>query len=253
VGVSSNLNRIASSALWSVISLCLIGFGSVACAQAAGVARTTANEATPLISQATNGAPVVSAALKSIQNLKSYRFRAAIRTVKDGKVKESGGTFFFKSPNLLRVEIEGHGPKAGSKLVRNAKGTIRFKGGPSLLGITINIEPDSRLLKLPSGRSVTESDFGSLLQGLSTDIAAGLKVTASPSAISLDDEPGKAIILEVQEPGQNVHLVSQRIYIDPKNNVPLRWVRFKNGKLFTAAKFEDVQINPDIGDDMFNL
>jgi outer membrane lipoprotein-sorting protein len=207
----------------------------------------------PLIVKATNGSPVVSALLKSIKELKSYRFHAVMRAVKDGKFKDSNATIYFKDPNLMCVEVGGHGPKAGSKLIRNAKGTIRFKGGPALFGITMTMQPDSRLLRLPSGQLVTECDYLSLFQGLAKEMSAGLKVTASPSPISLDHEPGQAIILETQEAGQNASFVRERILIDPKTSVPILWVRFKDGRLIASVKFEDLRLNLDVGNDMFNF
>jgi outer membrane lipoprotein-sorting protein len=241
--------------LWLAVLTCLIAFGRAAEAQGTGVTPTNFDLVTPqpLIPEATNGAPLVSALLKSIKEFKSYRFRAAVRALKDGKFKDSAGTFYFKAPNLVRVEVEGHGPKAGSKLIRNASGQIRFKGGPALFGITMTLEPDSRFLRLPSGHLVTECDYASLLQDLSKKIAAGLEVTTSPAAITLNHEPGKAIILEAREPGQSANFVSQRFLIDPKTNVPISWARFKNGKLNATVKFENPRINLDLGDDMFNL
>jgi len=245
-----SLNQIVSSSLWSgMLTLILITSGTMACAQEGGVFDAAAPQS--LILAPTNGAPVVTALLKSLKELKSYKFHADIRAIKDGKFKDNIGTFYFKSPNLMRVEVEGRGPKAGSKLVRNAQGALRFKGGPMLFGITMNMQPDSRLLRLPTGHLITECDYVSLFQNLAKEMAAGLKVKASPSAISLN--PGKAIVLETQEPGQSVNLVSQRILIDAKTNVPISWIRFKDGRLNASVKFENQQLNPVVGDDMFSL
>lgn len=217
---------------------------------------TSVDETSPRLSiaKAANGAPEINALINSCKDLKSYKFYSLMTVAKGKKLVENAGTFFFKAPGLMRVEVDGHGPKAGSKLVRNAQGKIRVKGGPALLGITMNIEPDSRLLTLPNGRLLTQCDFLSLVQGLAKEIATGEKATVSSAPVNLTQEPGtKAIVLETQEPGQDANLINQRILIDPKMNVPIRWFGFKNGQLIYSVKFEDLKINPDIADDMFNL
>jgi outer membrane lipoprotein-sorting protein len=106
---------------------------------------------------------------------------------------------------------------------------------------------------LPNGRLLTECDFRSLVQGLAKEITAGEKATASSVALNLTHQPGKAIVLETQEPGQGTDFINQRILIDPKINIPTRWLGFKNGQLLYSVKFEDLKLDLDLADDMFNL
>jgi outer membrane lipoprotein-sorting protein len=235
---------------WIVVLLCQIAFWSAIKAQSTEVPPSKIDETSPhaSITKAVSGAPTVSALLKSIQRLKTYKFRSSM-TVTNAKPPQSNGTFFFKSPKLLRVEVEKPGPKAGTKVVLNAEGNVRVKG---MFGITMTLAPDSRLLKLPSGKFVTECDYLSLLNELSREIGSGTKVTASQIPLSLTHEHGKVIVVETLESGHDKN-VDQRILIDPKLNVPIRWFGFKNGQLVTTVKFDDVQIDPSIADDMFKI
>jgi outer membrane lipoprotein-sorting protein len=227
------------------------------CAQFFLNAQTAAADATgaeigtdSVIKNAVNGSAMVSTITNAVKSLKSYSFHADIQEKKDGKLTESFANFFVKTPNMMRVEIGGHGPKAGSKLVRNGSGIIKFKGGPALFGITMTMDADSRLLRLPSGRLVTECDYVSLMQDLSKQMASGVQVVTNPSAINLG-EAGDVIVLETHDPGTTA--VSQRICVDPKTKVPIRWIRFKDGQLDGIAKFEELQLNPNEPDDMFNI
>ena len=95
-----------------------------------------------------------------------YRFDASQEAVTGNKVLKATGTFYFKPANAMRVEVKEFGSKSGSTLVKSPDGELKGKGGPSMFGMKMKLQPDSRLLRMPNGLSAVQCDLGSLLKRL---------------------------------------------------------------------------------------
>lgn len=205
-----------------------------------------------ILTNGNDGSKILEQLKLRVKQLGSYHFDGLLATMKEAKLHLDAGSFFYKPQACLRVEVKGHGFKAGSVLVKK-DGVIKAKGGPALLGMKITLEPDSTMLRLPNGFNIVECDFISLFAGLERQIATGQKIYSSESPMQIDSQSNKVLVLETREAGQNPGTISQRILVDPKLLVPVEWDIFKNGKFFSTVRFENFQASPAIDESAFQL
>ncbi len=130
-----------------------------------------------LIERATNdGGKLTDEIYKSISDLKDYKFESVLYMCQP-TLKESGaGTYFFKRPNLVRLQIKSHGLKDGTVVVRQPDGRIRVAGGPKLRFLKMNLDDDSRILQAPNGFNVIKSDFATLFAQVKAALAPAAKL-----------------------------------------------------------------------------
>src|SRR5262249_2138013 len=144
-----------------------------------------------------------------------------------------GGKYFFKKQQRIRIEVTSKGPKNGSVLVKREDGQVKAKGGPALLGITVNLHEDSDLLNLADGSNVLHSDFLTQMQEITNALNQGRQaiVTVEPSPY----KDHRVWVLEVKEgeaPLSDSTLRS-RILFNSSNGVPETIIKFKDGRIFS--------------------
>lgn len=206
----------------------------------------------PVITNKSDGSKVLAELTARIKKLGAYKFEGYLATRKDSSVKVDCGDFFFKPEACIRVEVKGHNYKSGSVLVKLANGTIRARGGPSLLGMKVNLEPDSNMLMLANGLNILECDYSSLLNWLQKQIAAGEKVYASEGPIIVQPGTDRVLVIEAFEPG-SASALAHRIQIDPQQFVPVQWDIFKKGTFFSTVRFRNFQTCPVIDESLFHI
>ena len=196
-------------------------------------------QATPSEAAAQEGSEFVDKLLHRATTLGAYKVVADLSVQKKGKLSKTEAQFSFKSPSLLRVDVINGGMNTGAAIAVRADGGISAKGGPALLGLKMNLEKNSRLLRLPNGLLVTDCDFASLVRWLKQQSKAGyeLKVTSSP--IKFDDEPN-VIVVELKDTGSFNTSLSQRVLVDPAHMVPVEWILFKEGALLSSTRFRNL-------------
>ena len=182
-----------------------------------------------------------------VKDLGAYKFDGHLDTLKEKGLSVNSGSFIFKPTSLLRVEVKDGGFKSGSVLVKKRDGTVRAKGGRALLGMKMTLDPDSNMLTLPNGLNILQCDLLSLLQGLRRDVASGKKIYATEAPVQIDSN--QLFVLETRDAGQS----SQRVFVDPHQLIPVEWVIYKNGKVFSTVKFSNFQQIPNLEEKIFEL
>lgn len=248
------IRELTKSALIIVAGLCLCGgFKLVISASSAKSNDATAIDVPtqPLVTGDTKeGAKALQELMERIKSLGPYKFEGHLTTQKPDKLCVDAGRFYFMPSSQLRVEVMGRGYKAGSILVKDKSGTIRAKGGMSLLGMKMTLEPDSNILQLPNGLNILHCDLLSLVNWLQSQVSSGQKVYCSDSPVQVATVATRVWVLEAHE---NSGVLSQRVLVDPQLKVPVEWDIFRNGKFFSAVKFTNFQIVPSMDDSLFKL
>ncbi len=188
--------------------------------------------------------------MDNIKSLGPYKFEGLLTTKKPDKVCVDSGNFYFMPSSQLRVEVMGKGFKAGSILVKDKTGTIKAKGGRSLLGMKMTLEPDSNMLQLPNGLNILKCDLLSLVNWLQSQVSSGQKVYCSEAPLQVASMATKVYVLEAHEPSG---ALSHRVLVDPQLKVPIEWDIFRDGKFFSAVKFTNFQVVPAMDDSLFKL
>src|SRR5262249_21858852 len=200
-----------------------------------------------------SGTAVLDDLVKHVDTLGAYKYDASQEAHKGRKVVRASGTFYFKPVRAVRMEVKDYGSKSGCIIVRSPDGKIRGKGGPQMWGIKMTLEPDSRLLRLPNGLNVIESDLASLYNRLQKQAASGCKIVYAHQPIRVKSVGTPVIVLESQEAGGSGAAVLDRVFIDPSRKVPLQWDQFEKGNFLSRSKFNNYQVNARWDDSKFKL
>lgn len=196
-----------------------------------------------LTKNAADGTAMYNALTERIKGLKSYWYDSTLTTYQDKPIKETG-RLYFKHPNLVRFEVKSAGMKSGAVVVRQPDGIIKGKMGGLFGAMKMTLTPNSKLLKTANGYNVLDSDLYSLIESIKGE---PVKYVASQSPTAY---PGvdRAYILELVESDGDV---AHRIILDDKRKLPVEWNVFKNKKLWSTMKLTELQIRPDLTEELF--
>ena len=190
---------------------------------------------------------------KTATDLKDYKFESVLYMYKPVLHESGAGTYFFKSPNLVRLQIKSHGVKDGTVVVRQADGRIRVAGGPKLRFLRMNLDEDSRILQAPNGYNVVKSDFASLFAEVNAALAAGSKARATASPVAMDRFKQNVTVLQLTKSNKGEDQITDRIFIDPQTDTPVEWDLFRDGGRYSVTLFENFNANLGLQDDQFKL
>ncbi len=190
---------------------------------------------------------------KSLSDLKDYKYESILYMCKPEPLESGAGIYFFKRPNLIRLQIKSHGLKDGTVVVRQPDGRIRVAGGPKLRFLKMNVQEDSRVLQTPNGYNVVKSDLASLFATVTAALANGSKAQTTATPISLNRFKQNVTVLQLVKPDGGTELITDRIFIDPQTDAPVEWDVFRNGDRYSITVFENFNANMGLQDDQFKL
>ena len=180
-----------------------------------------------------------------------YTCITEMHNFKPDKTTISSSRFYYRKGPEIRIEVMGGGFRDGSVILKKKDGSIKGRGGTWMGGIQMNLDPDSRMLILPSGINASKADFPELFVGIKEDIGRGFTCKVSPAPISEPTIPAeKVFVMEVADKDQQL---AKRIFLGGEDKVPVRWDSYKGGKLVTQTWFKNVKINGGISDDKFQI
>ncbi|MCW5821712.1 MAG: hypothetical protein KIT34_02855 [Cyanobacteria bacterium TGS_CYA1] len=202
-----------------------------------------------------NAKPFIKGIIDKLRRIDDYVVDTELTTWPGNKAnpKIQGGKYFFKKQQRVRVEVTTKGPKNGSVLVKNEDGQVKAKGGPALLGITVNLHEDSDLLNLADGSNVLHSDFLTQMERLSKDLSQGQKaiVTSEPSPYK--DHHVWVLEMKEGEAPFSDKALHMRVLLNSSNGIPESIIKFKDGKIFSKIVVRNAQLNSGLADALFNL
>jgi hypothetical protein len=178
-----------------------------------------------------------------------YSCFSEMHNFKPGKTTISASRFFYKKGPTVRLEVVGGGFRDGSVIVRGRDGKITARGGGLMGAIKMNLDPDSRMLILPSGVNVTHADFPELYLYWKDQVEHGC--TCRLSAPMNHSEFEKKIRMMELLDAKNT--VLYRVYLSAEERVPIRWDSYKADGGKTQTWFKNLKINAGLSDDLFKL
>lgn len=190
---------------------------------------------------------------KALSDLRDYKFESVLYMCKPVPLESGAGTYFFKRPNLIRLQVKSHGLKDGTIVVRQPDGRIRVAGGPRLRFLKMNVQEDSRVLQTPNGFNVVKSDLASLFAAVTVALSSGSRAQATAVPIPVNRFKQNVIVLQVVKPDGGTDQITDRIFIDPQTDTPVEWDVFRNGDRYSITVFENFSANMGLQDDQFKL
>jgi outer membrane lipoprotein-sorting protein len=191
----------------------------------------------------TDAKSLIDAMQRSAAELDEYKYECEILSKKGNKTIREYGTFYFKKPKSIRVEVSA-GPKNGSVAVLRPDGKVRGHLGGFLKYFVTNISPESSLLTSTTGHSLVRSDYNTLANELQSYLRAGWRAELVRTA------NGGACILDMKAPGNKQ---SKRITVDEKTMLPVEWENTSSGKIQSLCKFKNVVVNPGLSPTLFKI
>lgn len=183
---------------------------------------------------------------------KDYQCFCRLYTKKGDHWKEFGGAeYSYRYRDLFKAVIKSSDYRNGSVIVREPSGDLRGSGGGKLRFVKMNITPDSRTIKLPTGYSLASSDFVSLYEALKSSMSKGAAGFSSGSAVSLKLFSTPVTVLVLKEPGSDN--LKEAIFVNPRNKTPILWTTFKNGQANAMISFENLKPNLGLEEELFKL
>ncbi|HEY9789500.1 MAG TPA: hypothetical protein V6D22_03810 [Candidatus Obscuribacterales bacterium] len=201
-----------------------------------------------LVERTVDGSSFLQDMNDAVKAMKAYSFTYETTVYKGNKTIVQAGQFYFKQPRLLRVEMTGP-YKKGAVAVMNKDGKVRGHLGGMLSGVTLTLSPDSDQLLGANGYPMTDSDFAGMLNVMKRFQQQGCKVKVSDSPVAVEGQTGKVYVLEFFQADQ----LYKRAYIDPKTLLPVEWFDYQKGQLFARTVWNNVKLDQNIADAMFQI
>lgn len=182
--------------------------------------------------------------------LKGYTCDYVTTVFKGSKVINQQGSFWFKQPRQIRVEMTGD-YKRGSVAVLGSNGKVRGHLGGALSAFTVSLAPNSDMLLGANGYPLVDSDFAGMSSVVKTFLQQGCTAKVTEHPVSVEGQTRKVYILEIVKP-QSSELY-KRTYIDPQTLLPLEWFDYQGGRLFAHTVWTALKLDANIKDDLFKI
>lgn len=221
------------------VSLLMCSIAVVPAAQAANteIATNVPHAAT------TNATSLLEEMETHAATLSEYKYECEITSQKGNKTIKEFGTFYFKKPNSIRVDVTG-GPKNGSVAVLRSDGKVRGHMGGWLKNFVGTVPADSNLLTSTTGFSLVRSDYKTLASELRKYMQQGWSANVERTT------DGSNYLLQMKSPEGKL---GKRITVDEKTFLPLEWENTAGGKSVSLCKFRNVVVNPGFSATLFKI
>jgi outer membrane lipoprotein-sorting protein len=200
----------------------------------------------------TNGQAFIDNAHSSANSLNDYTAETRLTGQMRDKLKDGNGKFFFKKNKRVRVEVTKGSVNNGAIVVKKEDGSVEARGGGMLKFMKMSLQPDSRMLELPNGNSVVSSDIPSLFASVKARLhKSTAKARLGSEHLTSNRWKGPVKVVEIVE--GDFEQITDRIFLNPKTNLPVEWDVYKDGALISVTFFDNLKENVGLDDSLFDL
>jgi outer membrane lipoprotein-sorting protein len=248
----------AAKTAWLLGSLMLLSFAFAPIAGAdyafASITPTTFITEINLSDKMSDGREFLESMHAAAHSVEDYSCECTLLNFKGKRPTDTGGKFYYKKPGQVRVEAVTRDYRNGSVVVRKDS-KIRGVGGGLLRSLKMNLEEDSRMLRLPNGYCVVKTDFLSLCADVKKSVDSGglCRATKAPVQVPTTDGQRNLYVFEVYKHSGSGDEVVHRVLVNPKTMLPVEWAFFKDGKILTTNLFKNVTTNKGLNSDLFTI
>lgn len=189
----------------------------------------------------------VSKAIAAFASLNSYK--VTLKTLCCGSNERI--LYTYKKPGFIRMDFIN--PHKGAALVYNPLiNKVRLKPFGIFSFVVLTLDPDNSLIKNSKGHTIEKSDLGSLLANVNKLIVQGSLVNLPADSLN------QRFCDVVQVIGKDTVMVDgihvYKLWLDKNLNLPLKVEAFDtSGVLLESVLMDDLKINMDLDDDVFDL
>jgi hypothetical protein len=192
--------------------------------------------------------------LKKAATFSDYQVTTQLFTRKKDAWKDAGGAkLSYKAKDLIRAQVKTHDFNNGAVVVKQNDGKVRGRGGGMLRGMTMNLEPDARSLRLPTGYSLVESDFESLYDTLKSSLGSESVTAVSKTGVNLKLFKDPVLVFQVGTgDASNMH-PGQLIFLNPRTKLPVGWLTYRGDAPNALVLFDELSPNKGLSEDLFRI
>lgn len=202
----------------------------------------------------TDGKPIINRMEQAIAALEDYSFESDIFTYQKGKkpIRESG-RFFWRKPNLVRLEVAA-GSKKGAVVVVGKEGKVHGRLGGLLKVFTAQLNRNSHMLHAANGYSMIDCDLKSLVDTVQKQLESGATSRATVQPVKVGHTADKVVVVEILKKGEGKEAaLADRIFVDANTNLPERWNVYRNGDIWSVTDWKNLKTNQGLKDDLFDI
>lgn len=200
----------------------------------------------------TNGQAFIDNAHSAASSLNDYTVETRLTGQMRDKLKDGNGKFFYKKNKRVRVEVTKGSVNNGAVVVRKEDGSVEARGGGMLKFMKMSLQPDSRMLQLPNGNSVVASDIPNLFASVKARLhKATAKARLGSENLTSSRWKGPVKVVEIVE--GDFEQITDRIFLNPKTNLPVEWDVYRDGALISVTFFDNLKENVGLDDSLFDL
>lgn len=189
-----------------------------------------------------NTKEILTALHSRLDSLQDYQYQNIYIRNRNGTKTTEGYNYFFKKPNLIRVEVTD-GKDKGSLAILTAKGKVRARAGGILGLITVTLEPTDKRLQNEDGFTIADSG----LQKIIKEIEARL-TSDSSSTVAVVNREKKLYQLQIDRGS-----FTEKILIDMQAKLPIEWQTTQNGQFYAQIYWNNWRVNGGLLDSLFEL
>lgn len=178
---------------------------------------------------------------QSFAKLKDYQCQMTDTKYKAGKPSVESRTYYFKKPQLIRVEITA-GSDKGAVAVYNSAGKVRAHAGGILGLFTITMEPNDKRLQDDDGSTFVDSHLGGSIRDLEQ------AMTGATVNVTEVTQSRKLYQVEITRPTKRVVVL-----VDAQQMLPIQWDTFVNGQLQFRTEWQNLRADVGVADSLFSL
>ena len=189
----------------------------------------------------------VDSALEHFRQLDSYRV-----TLRSGQGDNAEVIrYSYKKPGFVRMDFIK--PHNGAELVYSpVSKLVRLRPFGFARPLVLTLSPDNSLVQSAHGHRVDTSDLGSFLQRVRQLQRRGTTRVVGETMV------GTIRTLEVSIEGKEDFAVEgvhrYRLWLDTHTLLPVKTMAYdRNGTLLEEVSMEDLELNPELSDDLFQL
>lgn len=164
-------------------------------------------------------------------------------------VKETG-TFSYKKPRLMRVEVQT-GPKKGSVAILALDGKVHGHLGGALKFFRATLSPDSELVRALNGFPMAGTDFYSLSSYVRNMLKEGDQSRVSKTAVQTNRTSFPTYVLDLYSTKFGKELLLKRVYVDPHTLLPVFWEDYIDGKIWSESGWHDLKTDVEFPENFF--
>ena len=189
----------------------------------------------------------VDSALASFRQLNSYRV-----TLRSGHGDSAEVIrYSYKKPGLVRMDFIN--PYNGAQLVYNpVSNKVLLRPFSFARLLVLSLSPDNRLVKSARGHRVDASDLGSFLQQVQQLQQHGKTTVEEETTVGRNGALIVSVVGDKDIVLTGVH--SYRLWLDKTTLLPLKTMAYDhNGNLIDEVVTEDLELNPELADELFQF